>query len=207
MNIYNYSSANDFVNAPSVSLTLLSDEIRDSSIGSTFENVLRSGDQIAIHFKTALSALERGELDTVVVGHEGVSSPYQILETVALSPLNIQVNNTTEWQELGGILASPLDFGTDITELKAQVTGLYKGEGSGMELNVVEKGEWNQLADTDIINPALSLNSTGGAWAPFTVYSNIQVRPGFWSYVVQGRCGQAVDMFMRHLSLSVVKAT
>jgi len=209
MSKHNYN-VNSHFNGVKPSFTQLHKNLASSSLPNSLDGIHSEGDDVIIEFQTDLSAAEVTLLDTEIAKPIIVEKSYKILETIMLVPTRKEVKNKSDWQDFGGVVVSPSGFGAPVSSIKGQITGEYaiekneKHATNPAEISMLETGSWNMVPDSELIFPPHVMPPTNDMWLPFTAFTDVPVRPGFWSYVFRARRGKAEDFYLRHLTMSIV---
>ena len=205
-----FSISSDFGGKPP-SLKGLHKNLLKSNLPDTLNGISLNEDEVAIEYSTDLTLNEEVVLAEEIVKPIVVEKRDTILETIMLVPVRKEVKNKLDWQSFGGVVVSPGGFGAPVEDIHGQITGEYiikKNENesnSPAEISLIETGSWNNLPDSELIKPPHIMPSTSDNWVPFTIVTNVQVRPGFWSYVFRARRGKAQDFHLRSLTLSIIR--
>jgi len=204
---YVYSVAVDFTATATPNTGSLSTEILNLTLGMILQGVTLKGDSVTIEFDGTLSGMDQTALNTAVSTHTGIASTETIMETIMMVPTARQILNPNDWQDLGGVVVSPSSFPAEKQNIKAQITGEFKiKSGMDAELVLTETGAWNGLPDVELISPAHVLSNSGDTWVPFIAYSNVEVRDGFWSYVLKARALGCDGFYLRYMTLSIIES-
>jgi len=207
-----YSITTDFINTNTPDLDVLKRDINVLALDYPCTGVSINEDTIIIYFSGTNTPAQDALIDGVVAAHNPIIvTDRKIIETIMLVQTRKEVKNKTDWQDFGGVVVSPVDFGVSPDKILGQITGEYvikkneKPTTDPAEISLLETGNWNMLPDIELINPPHVLPTTNDMWLPFTAYTDVQVRGGFWSYVFRARRGKAEDFYLRHLTLSIIE--
>ena len=178
----------------------------DPLIQPELEQILIKGDNVSLFFDVVLTSEEEIELVSLFLIDMEKPKLDFIHETIILAPTDTKIKNKLDWQDLGGVIVAPAHFSENLSSIKAQVTGQYKVQSGGnAQVNLVEAGFWNLQADQELLSPYYELPPTGDMWLPFTAYTNVPVRAGFWAYTLHARRNQAEEFYLRYTTLSIVE--
>jgi|GEM_PF-4494759 len=205
---YTYSVLVDFTSTTTPSAGALTSEIMLLGLGASLSGVSTKGDVVTISFDGSVTGMDKTKLDQAVSDHTGIVSVKTVIETVMIVPTDRRIDTENDWQDLGGVIVAPASFPVALGNLRAQVTGQFKIKaGMDAELCLTESGDWNSLPDSELIDPPHVLTNSNDGWLPFTIVSNIDVRDGYWAYVVKARAGGCDGFYLRYLTLSIVEQT
>jgi len=201
--ILTYDIALDFTNG--VHLPSLSEEL-----AASFHPVLSLNAEngfVSIGYSIDKTPTEINVINGVISAHTGVKPPdTSILETIMLIPTDQEVKNSNDWQDFGGVIVSGGGFGINKDNIKAQITGQYKiKSGNDAEVCLLETGSWNMLPDVELMQPHHILQSSNDMWLPFTTFTNVDIRDGYWAYVFRARAGSCDGFYLRYLTMSIVE--
>ena len=161
-------------------------------------------DNIAIKFTNALSTVEKARVDGMVVGHEGTDLKFKRLASRGVAGLEVSLNDGS-FAPIDGFVIDPLELTNTVARLKVRLSGEWKANGAGASLQVIETvgggGNENKFA------AAIAVTDTGGAWAVFTVDSDVALRaPGAAPnrYRLDGKRSGGTAASIRYCELALI---
>lgn len=158
---------------------------------------------IDITFAVALSDLEKSRLDGMVAGHMGVDLKLKRLASRAVVGLELSLNNGS-FAPIDGFVIDPLELTGTVSRLKIRLSGEWKADGSGAQLQVIETAD---ASDEDKFAAPIDVADTAGAWAFFTVDSDVALRePGATPnrYRLDGKRSGGTASSIRYCELALI---
>ncbi|HEU01858.1 hypothetical protein LCGC14_0605650 [marine sediment metagenome] len=160
-------------------------------------------DSIAIKFANALSALEKARVDGMVAGHEGTDLKFKRLASRGVAGLEVSLNDGP-MAPIDGFVIDPLELTGTVARLKVRLSGEWKAVGAGAQLQVIETAD---ASNEDKFSAPIAVADTGGAWAFFTVDSDVALRdPGAAPnrYRLDGKRSGGTAASIRYCELALV---
>ena len=151
----------------------------------------------------ALSDLEKGRLDGIVAGHAGVDLKFKRLASRGVVGLEISLNNGP-FAPIDGFVIDPLELTGTVSRLKIRLSGEWKANGSGAQLQVIETADGS---NHDKFAAPIPVTNTAGAWAFFSVDSDVALRePGASAnrYRLDGKRSGGTAASLRYCELSLI---
>lgn len=150
-----------------------------------------------------LTDLEKGRLDGIVAGHAGVDLKFKRLASRAVVGLEVSLNNGP-FAPLDGFVIDPRELTGTVSRLKIRLSGEWKANGAGAQLQVIETADGN---NQNKFAAAIPITDTGGAWAFFTVDSDVVLRvPGVAPnrYRLDGKRSGGTAASIRYCELALI---
>ena len=150
-----------------------------------------------------LSDLQKGRLDGIVAGHAGTDLKFKRLASRGVVGLEVSLNNGP-FAPIDGFVIDPLELTGTVGRLKIRLSGDWKANGSGAQLQVVETADGN---NENKFAAAIDIADTSGAWSTFTVDSDVALRvPGAAPnrYRLDGKRPGGTAASLRYCELSLI---
>lgn len=158
---------------------------------------------MAVTMADELSDLEKGRLDGIVAGHAGVDIKFKRLASRGVVGLEVSLNNG-QFAPLDGFVIDPLELTGTVSRLKIRLSGDWKANGAGAELQVIETADAN---NENKFAAAIPVPDTDGAWSTFTVDSDVALRvPGAVPnrYRLDGKRSGGTAASVRYCELALI---
>lgn len=169
--------------------------------GQLISVVLDPPDGIDITFAAALSVLEKGRLDGIVAGHDGVKVAR--LASRGVVGLEFALAVGAVLAVIDGFAIDPRELAGVVSRLTVRLSGEWKTTGAGAELQVSESTD---AGDEYKFAANIALPDTAGIWDSFTVDSDVDLRegdpPNF--YRLLGKQGAATAASIRFCELALI---
>ncbi len=160
-------------------------------------------DGMDITMADELNALEKGRLDGVVAGHAGTDLKFKRLASRGVVGLEQSLNNGP-FAPIDGFVIDPLELTGTVSRLKIRLSGEWKANGSGAQLQVIETAD---ASNQDKFAAPINVADTAGAWAFFTVDSDVALRvPGAAPnrYRLDGKRSGGTAASLRYCELALI---
>lgn len=163
----------------------------------------QSPDGMDVTMADELNDLEKGRLDGIVAGHAGTDLKFKRLASRGVVGLEESLNNGS-FAPLDGFVIDPLELTGTVSRLKIRLSGEWKANGSGAELQVIETAD---ASNQNKFAAPIPVTDTSGAWAFFTVDSDVALRePGAMPnrYRLDGKRSGGTAASVRYCELALI---
>jgi len=141
-------------------------------------------------------------LDGLVAAHVAIKKLIEFQASSQVVSAEAVVVSALTWDVLGGTVASPAFFLSDLSEGVGRIVGEIQTSGEGAELQVVE---WDGTSDSVLTSVSFQIGDTGGKWIRFVFETDVILRTGRNSYRLEGRRNGATLAKVRFASMALLR--